>query len=441
MGVFLLIALSILIGFLILGIPVVFAFLAATLFLVISLGYDPSFLLPYGYSQLSSSVLLAIPLFIISGKLMEYGGIGKVIIGWTEILVGKVKGGLGIVSIIACAIFGSVSGSAMAALSTIGSIMFGRLSERGYPRGFSAALISNASVLGLLIPPSGIMILYAWLSNQSVLASFLSTIIPGIILMIFMSIFNFIYLRNIDLKPTLRNDSFYQLKFDEKVKKFGVKTIVAVPGLIMPVIILGGIYGGIMTVTEAAAVSALYAIPVGLWIYKGLKGGDFKKVFIDAATTTGIIMVMVFAIMILSRIYVMEDIPGLITNLLFSITENTILLMIMINIFMIIIGMLMDDVSGVLLTTPILLPVVTNLGLDPIHFAAILAVNLGMGNITPPTAPLLYFGGQLAKAPINEMLKPTLLIILFAWLPTLLIVTYIPEVSLFLPELLLDYQK
>lgn len=142
MGVFLLIALTILIGLLIIGVPVVFAFLGATLFLVIALGYDPSFLLPYGYSQLSSSVLLAIPLFIIAGKLMEYGGIGKVIIEWTELLVGKIKGGLGIVSVVACAIFGSVSGSAMAALSTVGSIMFGRLDERGYPRGFAATLFT-----------------------------------------------------------------------------------------------------------------------------------------------------------------------------------------------------------------------------------------------------------------------------------------------------------
>lgn len=438
MEFFLLIALSLLIILLLIGVPAVFAFLGATLFLVISLDYDPSFLLPYGYSQLSSTVLLAIPLFIIAGKLMEYGGIGKVIIGWTEILVGKLKGGLGIVTIFACAIFGSISGSAMAALSTIGSIMFGKLEEKGYPRGYSAALVSNSSVLGLLIPPSGIMILYAWLSNQSVLASFLSTVIPGIILIILLSIINLVYMRNRELNKTQVFETNLKRSFGYKAKKFSVKTFVAIPGLVMPILVLGGIYSGIMTTTEAAAVAAFYAIPVGFWIYKGLKLNDFKKVFTDAATTTGIIMVMVFAIMILSRIYVMEDVPGLITNVLFSITENTLLLLVMVNIFMIIIGMLMDDVSGVLLTTPILLPIVVDLGVDPIHFAAILAVNLGMGNVTPPTAPLLYFGGQLAKAPINEMIKPTFIILLFAWLPTLIIVTYIPEVSLFLPNLLLD---
>lgn len=438
MGILLLIALSILIILLLVGVPAVFAFLGTTLFLVITLDYDPSFLLPYGYNELNSMVLLAIPLFIIAGKLMEYGGMGKVIIDWTELLVGKIKGGLGIVAVVACAIFGSISGSAMAALSTIGSIMFGKLEEKGYPKGFAAALVSNASVLGLLIPPSGIMILYSWLSNQSVLASFLSTIVPGIILLVLLSIINVVYMRNKKLAPALAPVSDAKVKPGTKVKKFGIQTMVAVPGLIMPILVLGGIYSGIMTTTEAAAVAAFYAIPVGLWIYKGLKLKDFKKVFVDAATTTGIIMVMAFSIMILSRIYIMEKIPDHITDLLFSVSENKIVLLLMINVFMIIIGMLMDDVSGVLLSTPILYPIVVNMGVDPVHFAAILAVNLGMGNVTPPTAPLLYFGGQLAGAPINEMMKPTLVILLFGWLPTLLIVTYIPEVSLFLPNLLLD---
>lgn len=278
MEIYLLIAISILIVFLLIGIPAVFAFLAATIFLVISLDYDPSFLLPYGYSQLSSSVLLAIPLFIIAGKLMEYGGIGKVIINWTELLLGKIKGGLGLVTIIACAIFGSISGSAMAALSTIGSIMLGKLEEKGYPRGFAAALVSNSSVLGLLIPPSGVMILYAWMSNQSVLASFLSTIIPGIILMTLLGIINLVYMKN-KISTVIAQPTTPKLSLGKNMKKFGVSTVVAVPGLVMPILVLGGIYSGIMTTTEAAAIAAIYSIPVGLWIYKELKLGDFKKGF------------------------------------------------------------------------------------------------------------------------------------------------------------------
>ncbi|WP_404332074.1 TRAP transporter large permease [Mesobacillus maritimus] len=434
MAINLLIALTILIVLLLIGVPVVFTFLASTVYLIFSLDYDPSFLVPYGFGELNAPVLLAIPLFIIAGSLMEKGGIGKVIIEWTEQFVGRIKGGLGVVAVVSCAIFGAVSGSALAALSTIGSIMFKRLDEQGYPRGYVAALISNSSILGLLIPPSGIMILYAWIGNQSVLASFLSTVIPGIIMIILLSIINLFYMRN---KPLKMSDASVNMTLVQKTKRFGIKTYVAIPGLIMPIIVLGGIYGGIMTVTEAAAVAALYAIPVGFWVYKGLSVSNIKEVLIKAATTTGVIMVMLYAITILSRMYVMEDVPGIMTDLLFSVSENPLILLIMINVFMLIIGMLMDDISGVLLVTPILLPVVMNMGIDPIHFAAILAVNLGMGNVTPPTAPLLYFGGNLAKAPINEMLKPTFIILLFAWLPTLIITTYVPEVSLFLPQLIL----
>lgn len=445
-GLMLLVALIILFTLLIIGIPVVFAFLGTTAFLIITLGYEPSFLLPYGYSQLNTSILLAIPMFIIAGKIMELGGIGNALVDWTEVIMGRLKGGLGIVTVLASAIFGSISGSAFAALSTIGSIMLGRLKENGYSRGFAAALVANSSILGLLIPPSAMMIVYAWLTNQSVLASFLSTVIPGIILVIILSLISVHYMSNkkrYDANPQYQTESqsekSEEVTFIKKTKKFGIKSIVAIPGLLLPIIILGGIYGGIMTTTEAAAVAAVYSIPVGLWVYKGLKIKDFKRVFVEAATTTGTVMVILFSTMILSRMYVMENLPTILTEILFSISENTMILLMLINIFVIIVGMLMDDASAVLLITPILYPVAVNIGIDPIHLAAILGVNIGMGNITPPTAPLLYFGGQLAKAPITETLKPTLIMIVFAWIPTLVIVTYVPEVALFLPRLLLGY--
>jgi C4-dicarboxylate transporter DctM subunit len=192
----LLIGLILLIVLLALGVPVVWTFLGVAVFLVISLGYDPNFLLPYGYSQLNSTLLLAIPMFIIAGKLIERGGIGDVIVKWAEVLLGRIKGGLGVASVLASAVFGSISGSALAALSTIGSIMFGKLHKAGYPRGFAAALMANASILGLLIPPSGIMILYAWLANVSVLAAFLSTLIPGLILTAILSVVTLVYMRS-----------------------------------------------------------------------------------------------------------------------------------------------------------------------------------------------------------------------------------------------------
>jgi tripartite ATP-independent transporter DctM subunit len=310
--------------------------------------------------------------------------------------------------------------------------MFPRLEKAGYPRGHSAALLANASVLGMMIPPSAIMILYSWVGNQSVLASFLSSVIPGIILTILLSVINMFLLRhNEDLVLAAPISS------REKWSLFRVRGKRAVPALVMPVLVLGGIYGGIMTPTEAAAVAAVYSIPVGFWVYKGLTRKDFFEVLIESGTTTGVIMVMLYAVMILSRLYIMEDLPTQMLNLLMAVSTNRYAILFMINIFMIIIGMIMDDVSAVLLSTPILLPIIIKLGFSPVHFAAIVGVNLGMGNITPPAAPLLYLGGRVGNAPINEMLMPTVWMLLFGWLPTLALTTYAPALSTFLPNLIL----
>lgn len=426
------IALLLIIVTLLLGLPVPFCFMLSTTFMVITHGYDPSFLLPYGFSQMSSIVLLAIPLFIMVGGMMDRGGIGTSLVNFVEVFVGRIKGGLGVVAVVSCAVFGSISGSCAATLSCIGSIMFPRLREKGYPMGHSAALVSCAAPLGLLIPPSSQMILYAWVGQQSVLACFLATVGPGIVLTILLSVLNLIMLRNdstVQVSPRITSR--------EKAELFRDRGKRAAPALFMPFIVLGGIYGGIMTPTEAAAVAVLYSIPVGFWIYRGLNRKNFVEVIIETATTTGVVMLMMYCIMMLSRIYVQERLPDLIMNFLTAVSDNRNIILFMINIFMIIIGMIMDDVSAMLLCTPILLPVVTALGVHPIHFAAIIGTNLGMGNVTPPTAPTLYFGGRMAKTPISQMMKPAMIFILFAWLPTLMVVTYLPELALWLPRLVL----
>ncbi len=426
------IALLLIIVTLLFGLPVPFCFMLSTLFMVITQGYDPYFLLPYSFSQMSSIVLLAIPLFIMVGGLMDKGGIGSSLVNLVDVFVGRIKGGLGVVAVVSCAVFGSISGSCAATLSCIGSIMFPRLRENGYPMGHSAALVSCAAPLGLLIPPSSQMILYAWVGQQSVLACFLATVGPGLMLMALLSIINLVLLKedpNVYVSPPMVGAEKRRALF----KRGGQ----ALPALIMPIIVLGGIYGGIMTPTEAAAVAVLYSIPVGFLIYRGLNRKTFLAVIIETATTTGVVMLMMYCIMMLSRIYVQEHLPSLIMGFLTSVSSNKYVILLMLNVFMIIIGMIMDDVSAMLLCTPILLPVVTKLGVSPIHFAAIIGVNLGLGNVTPPTAPTLYFGGRIANTPVSEMLRPAMIFILFAWLPTLLAVTYIPEMALWLPRLVL----
>ena len=425
-------SLIILIVSLLIGIPVAFSFMITIVYLVFVGGYDPSFLLPYGFSKMNTIVILAIPLFILSGGLINRSQMGDKLVSIIELFVGRIKGGMGAVAIVSCAAFGAVTGSACATLSAIGSVMFPKLEKAGYPTGHSAAIMANASVLGMLIPPSSIMILYAWTGQTSVLACFLSSVIPGIILVILMSLVNMWLLRN--------NKNLVLGKKLEK-KEFKHQLIVrskkGIPAILMPVLVLGGIYGGFVTPTEAAAVSVIYVLPIGFLVYKELTWKGVRETLIDSSVTTGTIMVMLYIIMILSRIYIMEDLPQLAMSFLFSISQNKYIIFILINIFMIMVGMLMDDVSAVLLVTPILLPVVKNLGMSPIQFAAIVGVNLGFGNVTPPTAPLLYLSSQLNGAKATETLAVTLYMLVFAWLPTLIMTTYIPILSEWLPKLVL----
>ena len=363
-----------------------------------------------------------------AGSIMAYGGIGRQIINAASRLVGRLKGGLAVVGIIACSIFAAISGSACATLSAIGGIIGPMLKEKRYPRGLVAAMMASAGVIGILIPPSGIMILYGWSSSTSVLACFLAGAIPGIILAILLSLCTLFMLRNNNEIETLTAEELKAVWAEEKRLRKASGEHGPFWALLMPFIILGCIYGGITTTTEAAAIATAYAIPVGFLIYKKLTWNALKDSFIDAAKSTGTIMLLTLTVQMLSRMFIDVNLPKMILNAFYSVTD-------MINLFMIVLGMLMDDTSGTLLATPILVPIIKELGFSPVHFAAILAVNLGMGNITPPVAPLLYFSSRIIGAPLKEMLKPTMVYFLFAWLPTLILVTFVPAVSTWLPQL------
>ncbi|MEA4872047.1 MAG: TRAP transporter large permease [Synergistaceae bacterium] len=431
MSVYLYISVFLIIFLLLTGLPVPFCFMLTTAYLVFVLGYDPSFLIPYSYNQMSSMVLLCIPMFILVGGLMDKSGIGESLIDFVDIFVGKIKGSTGAVAVIACAVFGSISGSCAATLSCIGSIMYPRLKAHKYPDGYASALVACAAPLGLLIPPSSQMILFAWVGQQSVLACFLATLAPGLLLTFLLCVINFIVIRK---DPNVL--SGYEANSGKRIK-LSTRAFSAMPALFMPVIVLGGIYGGFMTPTEASAIAVLYSIPVGFFIYRGLNKSNIIAVVIETAATTGVVMIMMFCIMLLSRIYIMEGVPTMILEQLYRISTNKYAILFLLNIFMIIIGMIMDDVSAMLLCTPILLPVMTQIGIHPIHFAGIIGVNLGMGNLTPPTAPTLYFGARMANVPVSKSLKPAMIFLLFAWLPVLLAVTYIPSMALYLPRLIL----
>lgn len=418
---------------LILGLCVPAAFGASFTAIAFLDGQSLASLIPTGFNKINTVVLLAIPLFVLSGGLIERGKLGKALTDFVEFFVGKLPGGLGIVAVVSSAVFGAISGSAAATLSCIGGIMYPKLEEAHYDKGFAASLIANASPLGLLIPPSSIQIMYAWVTGQSVLACFLATIVPGIILATLLSIIN-VYECKHNHSYLEYNAKKLEAAMAENIP-FGTRFKSAIPALLMPVIILGGIYSGVMTPTEAAAVAVIYAIPIGFFVYKGLTMKKCKEAFKDAGITAAVVMFMMFMVMILSRLYILLDLPNKMVNMMSGMTDSKIVILLLVNLFMVIIGMLMDDNSGTLLCGPILLPLVVAYGVSPIQFAAILGVNLGMGTITPPAAPLLYLGARTTKVPVKDMLIPSAKIIAFAWIPTLILTTYIPQLSLFLPRL------
>jgi tripartite ATP-independent transporter DctM subunit len=416
-----------------LGVSIIFSFLSAVLLMIVALEYDPSFLMSYGYDAISAVVLLCVPLYVCVGSVMEKSDIGKSLVDFIDVFVGRIKGGLGVVGCVAAAVFGSISGSCTATLTCIGGIMIPRMIEKKYPRGHAAALMVNACPLGLFIPPSASMILFAWASRQSILACFLATVLPGLILMILLSIVNVAVLRK--NKEVVVEAPMTNSEFATRLKVDGRR---AFPALLMPFIILGGTYSGIFTPTESAAVAVFYAIPVGFFVYKKLTAKKLFETFVETGSTTGVVMVMIFGMMILSRIMIMMDLPTIIIEFLSKISNNSNVILFFINLILLGLGMIMDDTSAMLLTVPILMPIAAAFNIHPVHLAAVVGVNLGLGVITPPCAPMLYLGSRVGNVPVLEMMKPTLIFIILAWVPTLICVTYFPTLSLWLPRLVLQ---
>lgn len=416
------------------GVPIAFGFASAVLFLIFTLGYDPQFLLPYSFKKLYSLVLLAIPLFIIAGGIMEKGNMTEPLVNFVNSVVSRVKGGLGAVGIIATAIFGAISGCSAAAIACLGPIMIPRLENEGYPRGYATSLMTASAGLANLIPPSILMILYGWLSFTSVTACFLAGVFPGILLMALFIFINWIMVGRYPVKKPRPWGSMRQV--GREVVHTGWR---AIPALLMPVLILGSIYAGIATPTEAAAVAAIYTIPVGFFIYRGLTLKRLGGGLLESGTTTGSIMIMLFFAMMLGRMFTMEKIPDQLTAFILGVSENYYVVLLMCNVVVIILGMFIDDLSCMLIMVTLLLPVVTKIGVNPIHFSAILTTNIMMGCYTPPMAPMLYIGQRIGGVTFPEMFKTSMMLVIFGYMPVLIITTYWPPLSLWLPKLILGY--
>lgn len=428
---FFFVAILLVVLLLLIEVPVGFAFGVGALVYGTLLGTDISFHAGFGYSQVSAFSLLAIPLFILSGTLMGASGISERLLDFVNSFVGRTKGGLGAVTVLTCAMFGAISGSASAAIAAIGKIMVPRMIKEGYPPGHATALVAVSSVLALMIPPSIPMIVFAIAIRESVAKCFLATMGPGVMLALIYCGLNFWFLRKND---TVTVDA--ALTPRETIAEVGRTGRRASLAIIMPVIVLGGIYSGIATPTEAGAVALVYTLIVGILIYRTLPFDNLFNSTVEAARLTGAILMVLFFLFVMSRGMVLAKVPTQFADLLLSISENKIVILLLINLLLLIMGMIIDDVSGGVLAAIILLPVTQKIGLDPIHFAAIVGTNLGLGNISPPCAPLLYMAGGVTKQPLSTYVGPTMKFLLLGHLPMVFLVTFIPSIALFLPGLL-----
>lgn len=425
------IALIILVVLLMLGLPLPFCFGGALFFMTFAGNISMGGLMLWGFTQMTSFVLLAAPLFILAGSIMGKSGIAQYLLNFVNILVGRIKGGLGVVATVTCAIIGAISGSGFTGVAAIGPFLIPRMAEEGYPRGYATALVTCSSILGLLIPPSIIMIIYGWVTETSILACFLATVGPGLLIVVAFSIINLIAARRM---PGLVLEPPITLR--EKGGQLLSRGWQAAPALLMPCVILGGIYGGVFTPTEAAAVAVVYSIPVGFLIYRGLTGKNFYRIVREAAITVGAIMVMIYVCLMLAQTFVMLRVPQMVIAFMFGITTNKYLLLLLVNLFLFFIGLIMNDATGIILGAPLLLPLVIEMGISPVHFAAIMGTNLAMGGVTPPYASILYLGMRVGNVEFLDILKPTIKFLVFGYVPIVFVTTYWPALSLWLPRLL-----
>lgn len=423
-----LIGFGILVVLLSLGVPLPFCFGGGLMVMAVLGGATMKGTMLWGFGQLANPVLLAIPLFVLAGTIMSESGIANSLLRFVNTFVGRIRGGLGVVASVSCAIIGAISGSGLTGVAAIGPLLIPEMAKAGYPRGYATALVANSSVLGLLIPPSVTMIIYGWVTDTSILACFLSTLGPGLLITFNFAVVNLIWSRRFPLVLEEPKSAA------EMVREGVSRTGHAVPALLMPVIILGGIYGGIMTPTEAAAVAVIYALPVGFLVYRGLTFRSFLEAGKESATAVGAIMIMILFSLMLSQIYVMENVPQELVASIFEITQDKTLLLILVVVFLFLIGMVVNDITAIILTAPLLLPLMEAIGVSPIQFAAIMGVTTAMGGVTPPYASILYLGVRIGQAKFHEVVGPAMVLILFGYMPVVFLTCFWPDLSLFLPR-------
>jgi tripartite ATP-independent transporter DctM subunit len=375
---------------------------------------------------IESFPLLAIPFFVLSGLLMGEGGMARRLMDFAAALVGRLPGGLAYVNTLTCMLFGSVSGSAAAAVSSIGGFMIPEMHAKGYSREFAVALTATSATTGLLIPPSNIMIVYAVVAgNVSVAALFMAGVLPGMIVGLAIML--------AALLLNLRGAARAKLE----PPPLGKALIGALPSVLLIVIVLGGILGGVFSATEASAIAVAYALLLGVGIYKEVKPSALPLILLRSAKTTSVVMLLVGASQAMSWVLAYEQIPQTVSAAMLALSSEPLVLLLLINVLLMAVGMFMDMTPAVLIFTPIFLPVVTAplIGMDPVHFGIVMIANLCIGLCTPPVGTCLFVACSVGKTSIARVVAPAIPFFI-AMTVALMLITYIPVLSLWLPRML-----
>ena len=413
---------------LMLNVPVAFCMGISTVLAFLAIGDLPSFVAVAHKiaTGIDSFALLAIPFFILSGQLMGHGGIARRLIDFANALVGRFRGGLAFVNILTCMLFGAISGSATAAVSSVGGFMIPLMNKMGYDRDFNASVTITAATTGLLIPPSNVMIVYSLATGGvvSIAAIFMAGFLPGLLVglgLILVSGF-------ISVKHNYgKGDTF---TIEESLFRF----LKAIPAMLLVFIVIGGILLGWFTPTEASAVAVLYSFFLAVVVYREVKIKDLPNILLQCGVTTSVVFLLIGTSMAMSWVLASENVPQNISASLISLTSNKVALLLMINAILLVVGTFMDMTPAVLIFTPIFLPIVGKLGLHPLHFGIIIIMNLCIGLCTPPVGTCLFLGCGIADTTVTKVIRH-ILPFFVAMIITLLLCTFVPWISMWIPNL------
>lgn len=418
---------------LLMGVPVGFAIGGATMFsMAFFSDLHMAINAQYSYSGIFSFTVMAIPFFMLAGLIMSTGGIAKRIVNFASTLISFVNGAIGSVTIIACMFFGALSGSGMATTSAIGGMMIPEMRKKGYSPAYAATIVSFGGIVGPIIPPSLSFVLYGATTGVSIPQLFLAGIIPGILIGILFVLANITIctVKGVDLKVQREDEKVpigeaMKYRFSEIIRS----TKEGFWALLSPVIILGGIYSGIFTPTEAACVSVVYSTIISMFVYKELSWKGLNDVLLDTAVLNGITSFLLGYSTVFSTFMTYEKVPQMITNFLTNVSNNSMVVLLFINIILLAVGLFLDTVPAIIVMAPMLMPTINNLGINPVHFGVVMAVNLAIGLCTPPYGCNLFVGAAIAKIKMEEMFRYIIPLFLVS-LVSLALITYVPKLSL-----------